>query len=219
MIKPPFIKPNTLRILYSKGQSFAEIAKTFGCSVHKIKYWMGKYKIPSRSISEAVYLKSNPTGDPFKIKENLSKSDIFLFGLGIGIFWGEGNKSILTSGLRVANTDPGIIKTFRNFIKIIYGLEDRRFSYSLICFNDSDPNTSKNYWANQLKISPQKFGKITIIPKQGKGTYKNKSLYGVCTVLANNSKLRKLVLEKIQELKNKADCPVSSTAERRLGKS
>ena len=219
MIKPPFIELDVLRKLYSGGQSFAEIAKTLNCSVHKIKYWMGKYKIPSRSISEAVYLKSNPTGDPFKIKENLSKNDMFLFGLGIGIFWGEGNKSLSSSGLRVANTDPGIIKTFRNFVKSIFGLEDRRFSYSLICFNDSDPDTSRRYWANQLKISPEKFGKITIIPKQGMGTYKKKSLYGVCTVLANNSKLRRLVLEKIEELKEKSDCPVSSTAERRLGKS
>ena len=219
MLKNPIINKIQLEDLYSHGQSLAETAITLGCSVHKIKYWMSKYKIPTRSISDAVYLKLNPTGDPFKIKDDLSKDDMFLLGLGIGIYWGEGNKSEFTSALRVGNSDPGLINAFINFVKDIYGLENRRFSYSIICFNDSDPVTVRAYWSKQLKISPEKFGKITVIPQQGKGTYRKKSLYGVCTVQANNIKLRKLVLEKIESLRKKYNSPVSSTAERRLGKS
>ncbi len=180
-----------------------EIAKILKCSPNKIVYWMNKYNFKRRSYSEASYVKQNPNGDPFKIKTTLTKEETFLYGLGLGIFWGEGNKSSNIPSLRVANTDPGLIKVFLNFLKLIYGLSNERFSYSIVCFNDIDPETSRSYWANQLRISPTRFGKITVIPKQGKGTYKKKSQYGVCTVQGNNSKLSKLVFDQIERLRNK----------------
>ena len=72
-----------------------------------------------------------------------------------------------------------------------------------MCFNDTDSEISRLYWAKELKISPERFGKITVIPKQGKGTYKKKSQFGVCTVQGNNSKLSKLVFNQIEALRNK----------------
>lgn len=86
----------------------AEIASNLNCSVHKVVYWMDKYQIKRRSYSEAVYLKLNPNGDPFKIKQKLTSWDNFLLGLGIGIFLGEGNK-VVHQSLRVANSDPYIL--------------------------------------------------------------------------------------------------------------
>ncbi|MFH1864227.1 MAG: hypothetical protein ABIJ85_05010 [bacterium] len=183
--------------LYVSGKSMAEIATFLNCSIHKIEYWMEKYGIKRRSRSEATYIKRNPDGDPFKIKTKLSKDDKFLFGLGIGIYWGEGTK-VSKHSLRVANTDPGIIKAFVKFLTEICQLRRDKISYSIICFNDTDPNIARNFWAQELKISPDKFGKITQIPKQGKGTYKKKSLYGVCTVRASNIKLRNWLMSKIK---------------------
>src|ERR1700690_241208 len=89
---------------YESGKSMAEIATDLGFSVHKILYWMIKYEIPRRSRSEANYLKYNPGGDPFEIKNNLNSEELFLKGLGMGIYWGEGAKTSEHS-LRVANTD------------------------------------------------------------------------------------------------------------------
>lgn len=164
---------------------------------------MKKYSIKRRSHSEAAYIKQNPNGDPFIIKKNLTKDDILLYGLGLGIFWGEGNKNPTIPSLRVANTDPNLIKVFLSFLKSIYGLSENRFSYSIVCFNDVDSEKARSFWARELRIPPQKFGKITVIPKQGKGTYKRKSIFGVCTVQGNNSKLRKLVSVKIETLVKK----------------
>lgn len=164
---------------------------------------MKKYKIKRRSHSEASYIKQNPNGDPFRIKKNLTKDETFLYGLGLGIYWGEGNKNPTIPSLRVANTDPNLIKVFLAFLKSIYGLNENRFSYSIVCFNDVNPEKARAYWAKELRIPPQKFGKITTIPKQGNGTYKRKSKFGVCTAQGNNSKLRKLVSAKIEKLKNK----------------
>ena len=194
------IDRSNLEELYKSGRSMAEIAQKYGCSVHKIVYWMNKYKIVRRSRSEANYIKYNPDGDPFKIKSELNDEERFLKGLGLGIYWGEGAKTSNHS-LRVANTDVGIIKTFRKFLLEICGLRENKITYSLICFNDADPNIARNYWSKELGILPHKFGKITIIPKQGKGTYKKKSMFGVCTIQASNIKLRNWLIGELEILK------------------
>ena len=191
-----------LEKLYMSGKSMMDISKLFKCSPNKIAYWMKKYNIKRRTTSDAIYQMHNPNGDPFKIKVDLSPEDILLKGLGLGIYWGEGSKKTKHS-LRVANTDPMLLKIFIRFLKQICNLEEHRFSYSLICFNDTDPNIARNYWSTQLKISPEKFGKITIIPKQGKGTYKKKSQFGVCTVQANNVKLRDWLVAETEKSKSK----------------
>jgi hypothetical protein len=191
-----------------------EMSQKCNCSVHKVAYWMNKYKIARRTRDEANYLKYNPNGDPFVIKTKLNPDEQFLKGLGLGIYWGEGAKTSEHS-LRVANTDVGIIRAFRRFLLNICGLREDKISYSLICFNDVDPNIARNYWAKELGILPHKFGKITIIPKQGKGTYKRKSTFGVCTIQASNIKLREWMMKELGQLDKSL---ISSTAERILGK-
>ncbi len=178
------------------------ISQKYKCSVHKVVYWMRRYKIARRTRSEANYLKYNPNGDPFNIKTELNSEEQFLKGLGMGIYWGEGAKTSDHS-LRVANTDVGIIRAFRYFLLTICGLKRDKISYSLICFNDINPKLARNYWSKELGILPEKFGKITVIPKQGKGTYKRKSLFGVCTIQASNIKLRNWMMGELDLLKNR----------------
>src|SRR3989344_9085899 len=115
-----------LNKLYSGGKSLSEISNELNFSVHKIKYWMDKYKIKRRSLSDALYIKNNSNGDPFKIKTDLDKKEIFLLGMGLGIYWGEGNK-VTANSVRVANTDPYMIKSFITFLKKICGVENSKF--------------------------------------------------------------------------------------------
>ena len=199
------IGKNELRRLYTEGRSMLEISEKYGCSMHKVAYWMKKYQIPRRSRSEANYLKYNPDGDPFKIKTNLTLEEQLLKGIGLGIYWGEGAKTNKYS-LRVANTDAGIIRTFRQFLLKICGLKKGKATYSLVCFNDVNPDTARNYWSKELGILPDKFGKITIIPKQGKGTYKKKSKFGVCTIQVSNIKLRNWMMKELKFLRNNMPC-------------
>ena len=92
-------------------KSVCEIARILGKSETGINYWMNKYKIKKRTISDAVYIKNNPKGDPFKIKtpNNLYLAE--LKGLGLGLYWGEGNKANKNS-VKIANTDSELIKKF-----------------------------------------------------------------------------------------------------------
>jgi transposase len=186
-----------LRTSYNSGLSMSEIAKYLNCSIHKVVYWMEKYSIKRRSLSEATYLKANPDGDPFSIKNRFNAKDMFLYGLGVGIYWGEGDKKS-KNAVRVTNTDPGIIKTFRRFLLDICGLKKRKLLYNLIAFNDSNLEVVRNFWVKELKISPEKFGKIVQIPSQGKGTHKKKSKHGVCILIVCNMKLKDWMMKQIK---------------------
>lgn len=99
------LEKQILQNLYSEGLSMSDIANRLGVSANQVVYWMEKFGLDRRSRSEALYVKNNPDGDPFKIKMELNDYDKFLLGLGLGIFWGEGMK-MSKSGVRVGNTDP-----------------------------------------------------------------------------------------------------------------
>ncbi len=193
------IPKTELETQYQSGKSMWEISRQFNCSVHKVVYWMDKYKIPRRSRSDAMYEKLNPQGDPFNIKASFTKDDILLLGLGLGIYWGEGNK-VTPQSSRVTNTDPNMLKVFIRFLRNICGVKMEKMGFSLICFNDSDKNEVVKFWSKELDIPSEKFGKITQIPPQGKGNYKRKSQFGVCTISVGNIKLKKWITSQIEQL-------------------
>lgn len=189
-----------LERLYKSGLSMMEMARKLGCSPRGIGYWMNKYNIPRRSRSEANYIKYNPRGDPFKIKSKLNKNDILLKGLGLGLYWGEGDKSSNNTQVRISNTDPSLIKKFKEFLIKICGVKKKKFGYSLVIFNDGNKKEAIKFWTKHLKIKRSQLGKIIIIPSQGKGTYKKKSQFGVLTITVSNKKLKEKVLKQIQQI-------------------
>ena len=191
-----------LRRFYIKDKkSVAGIAKLFNRSEHGIDYWIKKYNIPKRTISEAIYIKCNPGGDPFKVKKVLGKRDVELKNLGLGIYWGEGDKSPNNTSVRLSNTDPFLLKKFREFLRKIYKVEEKKIQYGLILFNDSKESDAVAFWEKHLGIERNQLGKITVIPPQGKGTYKRKSKHGVLIIIFTNKKLKEIILEEINNFK------------------
>lgn len=187
------MEEKVLRDLYlTKLSSVSTIAKKFSVSEHKINYWFTKYKISKRSISEAIYLKKNPKGDPFKFKYPKTEADLILFGLGIGLYWGEGNKRNKHS-IRLGNVDPNLVLSFIRFLERIYGVDKARLKFGLQIFSDISPLVAKKFWIKKLNILPSQFQKVIVTPTRGVGTYRYKSEYGVLTVYFNNSKLKKVM--------------------------
>ncbi len=177
-----------------------EISEHLNCSVNKIVYWMQKHRINTRTRSEATYTKKHPKGDPFNIKKNLTPSDQKLFGLGIGLFLGEGHKRNQLA-IRVANSEPKIIKIFMNFLVKICGVKARDISFYLMIFNNADPQKARKTWIKELGIKPTQIrGKNTILKPRGKGTYRHKQNNGVIILQYNNKKLREIIGRWIENL-------------------
>jgi hypothetical protein len=188
-----------LKKLYEGGLSMMEIAERKKLPHSSIRYWMGRYNIPRRSWSEATYVKRNPRGDPFKIKQTLNKSEILLKGLGLGLYWGEGDKSNNTQ-VRMSNTDPYLLKKFKEFLVKICGVKEEKFKYSLVIFNDGDEFEGIKFWKSHFVIKRHQLGKIINIPPQGKGTYRKKNQFGVLTLTVCNKKLKEIILDEINGL-------------------
>lgn len=189
-----FLDEKSLRKLYmEEGKSIKEISKILNCSVHKISYWMLKYNINTRSISEAVYLKNNPNGDPFIFNKPKTINDSWLLGMGLGLYWGEGTKADKVS-VRLGNTDPELVSTFIQFLVKIFGIHRKDLKFGLQLFNDVSVGEALDFWQKKLKIDKSQFYKTVATKSRAKGTYRKKSKYGVLTVYYHNRKLRDLLV-------------------------
>lgn len=191
---------NLLEKLYLvKKLSAMEISKKLKCSVHKVNYWIEKYSIPKRTMSEAIYQKNNPNGDPFSFNEPKKSEDIFLFGLGLGLFWGEGTKKG-KHALRLSNSDPILVKKYLDFLVNIYHIDKNRLRFQLQTYDDLDIRKLILFWTKQLLIKKSQFYKSTILVRRGEGTYREKMKYGVIIVNFNNMKLKSLVCSHVANI-------------------
>jgi hypothetical protein len=184
------IEKNVLERLYNcDGKSMKAISEELGFSVHKVQYWMDKHQIKRRSIADAIYQWHNPNGDPFVFVPPKSIEDYQLYGLGIGLYWGEGTKASKTS-VRLGNTDLVLIENFIAFLERFYIVKRADMHFGLQIFTDIDEQKALDFWQNGLKIGSHQFYKVTRTISGSIGTYRKKSQFGVLTVYYNNRKFR-----------------------------
>ena len=188
-----FSKENLSELYETQKMSYSQIANLLLCKSHKVEYWIKKHNIKRRSISEATYISCNPNGDPFEMQPIDSIQKAKLLGLGIGLYWGEGNK-LNKCSVKLGNTDPEMIKIFIKFLIEVCGIETKKLKYSLQVFNDSNINEVSKFWEKELNIRKEQLGKITITPARAIGNYKIKNKYGVLIVYFHNRKLRDIIV-------------------------
>ncbi len=192
-----FTKQQLEDLYIRKRLSMSEIAKRMKCSIHSVQYWMQKFGIPSRSRSDAAYLQHNPDGDPFVWSPPRTQEEHILYGLGLGLYWGEGTKSCKTS-VRLGNTDPELLRTFMKFLVRFFCVRVEDFRFGLQIFSDMDPACALQYWIRTLRVKRGQFHKKVIVSKSGSmGTYRKKSAYGVVTVHYHNAKLRNMLVSRL----------------------
>ena len=209
------VEQRVLEKLYlQKRYSVSEISKKLGISQGQINYYLEKYGIQKRSIRDSAYLKWNPNGDPFKVSRPNSINAAFLFGLGMGLYWGEGTKMSKTL-VRLANSDPRLILSFLNFLKNTCGIDALRLRCGLQIFGDMNVDKALSFWSKKLKIPVSRFYKLVVTPHRGVGNYRQKTKYGVLTIYFNNRKLRDILVAAIERIDGKAD--VAQLVEHVLG--
>ncbi|MEO8105324.1 MAG: hypothetical protein ABI602_03220 [Candidatus Saccharibacteria bacterium] len=179
--------------LYKKMPVYS-VATELGVTQALVRKALQEFDIPQRSKSETAYLQH---GKSFRIKTDLSIDESILYGVGIGLYWGEGNKADEYS-VRLGNTNPDLILTFVKFLNIICGVDKSEIRFGLQIFNDSDEYEAIEYWMKMLKCTRESFHKkISIIPPQGKGTYRKKNRYGVLQIYVSNKRLKIWLMEEI----------------------
>jgi hypothetical protein len=197
----PALDKQTIEHMYVKERlSAKDIASRLCCSEHKVHYWLAKHRVPKRSISEAVYLVNNPTGDPFYEVKRRSHDDVFLYGLGLGLYWGEGTKRN-KNAVRLGNTDPMLVRAFIAFLERCFGVAKNDLRFGLQVFSDIDPIMARMFWMEILEVRSDQFYKKIVCTKSGKmGTYRRKIPHGVLTVYFNNTRLQDRLVSRIEEI-------------------
>src|SRR6266487_4291168 len=112
-------------LYYERGLSMTQIAEQLTCSVNKVVYWMDKYGLKRRCTSGAIYLRRNPTGDPFDIQTPKSDEELALFQLALGLYIGEGKKRDREQ-VALSNSDPRVIRVFLRFLRELCRVDEKR---------------------------------------------------------------------------------------------
>ncbi len=182
---------------YKSGNSIHDISEIFGISTRRVRDILITSGIKRRSASEAQYLKANPAGDPFKILQKLTPEEEHLKAMALGLYLTEGNLKQQHS-VRFSNSNPGIVKIFTKFLKVICGVPADKIKVSLIVYPDIDIEKAKEYWANFLDLPLTTFSKTTVLEKRN-GSLKKHSEVGTATVYVHNSKLLGIIKDWVKE--------------------
>lgn len=177
--------------------SMQQIASRLGFPHTKIVYWMRQYGIERRSWSEATTAWHHPDGDPFTITMPTTMEGERLFGMGIALYMGEGAKR--SGGIvSLSNSNPDIHKVFLRFLEEICGVKRSSLGATLQLYPDLDVEETTQWWADQLGLSVEQFGKPYI--HEGKvGTYKKKVSHGTLAVRICNTRLFNIIMRWCEE--------------------
>ena len=126
----------------------------------------------------------------------LMKSSLFVIGL--GVYWGEGDKSD-NGRVAVINTDPDLLYITAKFFRKCLMVSNKSLRVGLFLYNDVDRDTTVSFWSRKLNIPYNQFIKIQTLKSRSRLT-KRKSKYGICSLYFSNTELSVKIHEWIRLL-------------------
>lgn len=118
-----------------------------------------------------------------------------LFLAGLMLYWGEGNKTPTSSQVKLANSDPAMIRLFCLFLKKSLSVPEERIKVWLLLYPDLIDSVQKNFWSKATGVPLTQFNKSIYIT--GKHPTKRLS-YGVCNVTVSSRQLKEKIVKWIE---------------------
>ena len=113
-----------------------------------------------------------------------------------GLYLGEGSKDDIR--MLFANSNPTIIEAFMKIFRLMFSIEEKRFSAQLLLRYDQDENQLKAFWSNITQISIDRFQKVQKDKRtRFSATYENYK--GVCCVYYSDSSIQRFLIELQQQ--------------------
>ena len=121
-----------------------------------------------------------------------------LFISGLMIYWGEGDSNLKNGAIRVANTDPLMLRLFHVFLKkYLSEISDKAKAY-LVLYPDLNDDVCRKFWSEQIGVPLEKFIKSQYI----KGRHPTKRLsYGICTIIITSRAYKEMINAWIELIK------------------
>jgi hypothetical protein len=191
---------SSIKSLYKRGLSAREIAEKLNYSLNEVYYFFRKHKIPRRNPTENNRLQFQKKESTFKVKKNLSRSELILKTAGIMLYWGEGSKWDGEKIVDFSNSDPRMIKLFLRFLRIICGIDESKLRCYLYCYANQNPKDLIKWWSKVTMILEDKFTK-PYIRKDFKSCKSGKMSKGLIHIRYNDKKLLLLIKKWISDFK------------------
>lgn len=114
-----------------------------------------------------------------------------LFIAGLMLYWGEGNKGPKGSQVKLANTDPIMIRLFYAFLKDVIAVPTEKICIWLLLYPDLLDNVQKNFWSKATGVPLSQFKNSIYI--QGRHPTKRLS-YGVCNIYVSSREFKEKIM-------------------------
>jgi len=199
-------------VLRKKGLSYSAISNRLVVPKSTISYWFkdidwskdikkqlsDKAKIISTErLKRLIVLRKIKYDKLYQLAQReaeiyfLKNKNNLLFITGIMLYWGEGDKNFKNGAIRITNTDPTMIKIFKQFLLDIFNYEETKIRAWLLLYPDLNIKECLKYWNANTDIPLINFTKSTIIGRRHKT---HRLPYGVCTISITNKYLKKKIL-------------------------
>ena len=118
-----------------------------------------------------------------------------LFIAGLMLYWGEGDKKVENSQVKLRNSEPGMIKVFYLFLIEVMKIPSEKIKINLLLYPDLADMPLRNLWSIATGIPLSQFKKSVYI--QGRHPAKRLS-YGVGNIRVGSRKYKEKILEWIK---------------------
>lgn len=198
--------------LRKEGKSYLEISNTLGISKSTLSNWFSgvvwsektKNRLAALATEKArVRMTAISHRRRAELVESYNKQKItalrefpkfkkdILFIAGLVAYWREGDNKLADGVIRIANTDPLMVRLFYRFLKkYMPEISDRAKMY-LVLYPDLNDHLCKQYWSSQVGLPLDKFFKSSYI--KGKCPTKRLS-YGIGTLTISSRLYKEKVI-------------------------
>jgi hypothetical protein len=125
-----------------------------------------------------------------------------LYVAGCMLYWAEGDKG--RHAVRLANSDPALIRHFAEFLRVEFSVADERFRITCNLFADHEGRQRQieDFWLATLGLDRRCLCKSVVnrYSKYSQKKRKNKLPYGTCRVAVHSTEIVQTIYGSIQEL-------------------
>lgn len=184
-------------LLRKNGGSYRDIQAKLGIPRSTLSEWFQNLSW-SKEVKHRLTLESNEAARRrmtsmshrskkereklYRLQRSIAKTEFeknkhdLLFKSGLMLYWSEGDSSSYNGAIRLANSDPLMLKLFHSFLKKYFSAITSKIRMYLILYPDLDEERCKKHWAKIVGVNLDRFYKSSYI--HGKCT-KRKLLFGV----------------------------------------
>jgi hypothetical protein len=146
-------------------------------------------------INKEKWIKIHNIYRQMAVEEFTDLKDRKQFVAGLVAYWGEGDKKLQNSIVRISNSDPYLLKIFITFLFNYCSVDKLKIKAWILIYPDHKDTECLEYWSKILYIKKEQFLKTQIIIGKEKC---RKSSYGICTVQVYSREIKEKIVKWIE---------------------